>query len=73
MPFGQLMCVHRSTQEKEFAFKNYRNIIQMKSSKIYYNQLDMSQVIANILHKIYCPQYIPLVSMGLIKGTLMWI
>ena len=45
----------------------------MKSSKIYYNQLDMSQVIANILRKTYCPQYIRLVSMGLIKGTLMWI
>ena len=73
MPFGQLMCVYWSTQEKEFALKNYHNIIQMKSSKIYYNQLDMFQVIANILRKTYCSQYIPLVSMGLIKGTLMWI
>ena len=55
-------CEFKSNWIREFDLKNYCNIIQMKTSKIYCNQFDTSQLIANIMCKLYWPQYIPVVS-----------
>ena len=55
-------CEFKSNWIREFDLKNYCNIIQMKTSKIYCNQFDTSQLIAIIMCKLYWPQYIPVVS-----------
>ena len=67
MPLRQTPKECLSSNEINIDLKDYCNIIHMKSSKIYCNQLDTSPVIANIL----CKTYIPVVSMG--YNLILWI